>query len=291
MSGPPQLRFWGVRGSIPAPGPQTARYGGNTPCVTLEVGGEPLIILDAGTGIRGLGAELARRDQPFDAHLLLSHTHWDHIHGLPFLPGLYQRRNRIMIHGPRPDQGSLRGVLEGLAAPPVFPISPSEWLALAGIAEWDGAPVSLGGWRVGACRLSHPGPTLGFRLARQGSPDVAYVTDNELTGGVHGMEPGWRQKLIDFLRGAGVLIHDSANAEDQVEFRRGWGHSSALQALALAVEAECEKLVLFHHDPDRDDDALEAQFHETCRRAAMASPAPKVEVAREGLALTLERDG
>lgn len=287
----PRLRFWGVRGSVPAPGPGTARHGGNTPCVSLEAEGEPLIILDAGTGIRMLGAELAARGAPYDAVLLLTHTHWDHIQGLPFLVGLYEAGNRITIRGPRPLEGTLRGVLEGLATPAVFPIPVGTWAAVREIVDLDGGGFSVGNWEVASCVLSHPGPTMGFRLTRPGCRGIAYVTDNELSPGLHGMRAGWRQGLVDFIRGVDVLIHDTANSEEQVVSRRGWGHSSASQALALAAEGGCGRLLLFHHDPDRDDDAVDAVLAETRRRAAADAPGLAVDAAGEGMILTLELDG
>jgi phosphoribosyl 1,2-cyclic phosphodiesterase len=287
VSGPPLLRFFGVRGSIPVPGPATARTGGNTPCVALDAPDAPLLVLDAGTGLRILG------DSPLAAgraiELLLTHTHWDHIHGLPFFQPLYQPDSRLRISGPRLEAG-LRAVLERLAAPEHFPIGPSGWHGLAEVRELETSPVTAGPVTVRPTRLCHPGPTLGYRLEVPGWEPVAYLTDNELAGGAHGVGSGWRQGLVDFLAGCGVVIHDTTWDEGDVARHAGWGHSSPMQALHLAADAGCRKLVLFHHHPDHDDDRLERRRLATGEVAAGLGRV-EVELAREGLVLALEREG
>jgi phosphoribosyl 1,2-cyclic phosphodiesterase len=248
------------------------------------------LVLDAGTGIRALGAALVAGDAPVAVELLLSHTHWDHIQGLPFFAPLYRPGARVAIRGPRPEGATLREVLEGLMRPAVFPIPVSAFAAEVGITEVAEGEFDAAGWRVRAFRLCHPGPTLGYRLERDGSASAAYLTDNELPGGWHGVTPDWRSRLVDFLRGVHTLVHDATNSEDQVHTRRGWGHSSPSQALALAVEAGCERLVLFHHDPERRDEAVEQLLAATRRQAAQVAPSLRVAAAREAEALTLEQD-
>jgi len=287
VSGPPLLRFYGVRGSIPVPGPTTARTGGNTPCVALDAPGEPLLVLDAGTGLRTLG------DSPLPAgraiELLLTHTHWDHVHGLPFFQPLYQPGTQLRISGPRQPAG-LRSVLERLAAPEHFPIPASGWHGLTEVRELEESPVTGGAVTIRPTRLCHPGPTLGYRLEVPGWEPVAYLTDNELAGGAHGVGPGWRRGLVDFLAGCGVVIHDTTWDEADVDRHAGWGHSSPMQALHLAADAGCRKLVLFHHHPDHDDDRLERRRVEAGAVAAGLGRV-EVELAREGLVVALEREG
>lgn len=287
MSGQPVLRFYGVRGSIPVPGPATIRTGGNTPCVVLDSPDAPLLVLDAGTGLRTLG------DSPLPAgrtiELLLTHTHWDHIHGLPFFRPLYQPGARLRISGPQQEAG-LRTVLERLATREQFPIPATEWRGLVEVRELDQSPVTAGPVVIRPTRLCHPGPTLGYRLEIPGWEPVAYLTDNELAGGAHGVSPGWRRGLVDFLAGCGVVIHDTTWDEADLARHAGWGHSSPEQALQLAGDAGCRKLVLFHHHPDHDDERLERRGV-AARDLAAGLGRVEVELAREGLVLALEREG
>lgn len=293
MTPPPRqasLRFWGVRGSIPCPGPGTVRYGGNTPCVSIASEDQSLLVLDAGTGIRALGNALQDAGAA-TVDLLLSHVHWDHIQGLGFFLPLYDPATRIRITGPHQDPG-LRTVLERLSAWENFPIPPSRWEGVADVKEIGAGAFSIGGWTVGAFRLCHPGHTLGYRLERPGIPPVAYLPDNELAGKVHGVTDGWRDALVDFLRGVETLIHDATWTEEQRERYAGWGHSSSTEAVRLAGDAGCRRLVLFHHNPDHDDDAVDALLDGTRAEAAGLAPGLEVEAAIEGstLALGTERD-
>lgn len=279
------LRFWGVRGSIPCPGPGTVRYGGNTSCVSIGSDDGGLLVLDAGTGIRALGNLLQATNAP-SVDLLLSHVHWDHIQGLGFFLPLYDGAAQVRIIGPRQEPG-LRTVLERLSAWENFPIPPSRWEGVAGVKEIGAGTVSVSGWTVGAFRLCHPGHTLGYRLERPGVKPVAYLPDNELAGNAHGVPDGWRPALVDFLRGVETLIHDATWTEEQRERYAGWGHSSSSEAVRLAGEAGCRRLVLFHHNPDHDDHAVDALLDEARAEAGGMAPGLEVEAAIEGAALVL----
>lgn len=287
---PDQLRFWGVRGSIPAPGRATARYGGNTACVTLEARGAPVVVLDAGTGIRLCGRGL--EDAGVAAiQVLLSHTHWDHVQGFPWLPALYRAGATVRVSGPE----GLEEALERLLARRMWPRPVSARLEIGSVSpsRTTGSGVEgtfeLEGWWVRCAALAHPGPTLAYRLERQGSAAVAYATDNELAGG-HGMEANWAETLVDFMRGVHTLVHDATNAPDQRETRRGWGHSSAEEAVELAARAGCRRVVLFHYDPDHDDAMVDALLGAARRHAAVLAPGLVVEAAHEGMTLTLEQE-
>ncbi len=281
------LRFWGVRGSIPCPGPATVRYGGNTACVTLDAPGAHTLVLDAGTGLRALGLALQRRSEPIVLDLLLSHTHWDHIQGLPFFFPLYAEGARVRILGPR-QAGGLRGVLERQMTWETFPIPPSAQVGLTEVVDVESGPIAVDGWSVHAFRLCHPGHTLGYRVERPGVAPLAYVTDNELAGGVHQPDPAWRDGLVDFLQGVHTLVHDTTWAEDRLPAVAGWGHSSPLQAITLARDAGVQRVILFHHDPDQDDTAMDRHLAAARTGAARLAPGLSVVAAVEGEAMRLE---
>ena len=279
------LTFWGTRGSLPVSGPSTARTGGNTSCVTLESAGAPLTVLDAGTGIRSLGAALGERPLA-QAHLLLSHTHWDHIQGLPFFAPLWQAGTSLSIIGPRPERASLASVLERQMEADVFPVPFTQFAAPPEVREIAAEALELSGLAVKPFRLHHPGTTFGYRLERGGMRSVAYVTDNELTPGP-AVGPGWRRDLASWLGGVHTMIHDTMYRQDELPARHGWGHSSPDEAIALAAEVGASRLVLFHHDPSRSDDALDAILVDARRHAGRIAPALEVLVAYDTLSLEL----
>lgn len=289
-----RVTVWGARGSIPTPGPSTARYGGNTACVAVEGLGRDqgrLVILDAGTGIRLLGNELVRHggNQPLDVDLLLSHTHWDHIQGLPFFAPFFGLGNCIRIWGARQGEVDLEVILRQQMHPVVFPVPLDEVAAKLTVTHVLAQTFEIDGFEVRAMRLRHPGNTLAYRLTpADGGASMAYVTDNELgTGGDYGEPRGWRKDFVKFLQGVDVLIHDAMFTPDELDHHRGWGHSSYLEAVTLAAEAGIKRLVMFHHRPERDDDAMDGLVRHA-RAAAKKMTAPlEVMAATEGLQLTL----
>ena len=279
------LRFYGVRGSIAVPGPGTARYGGNTSCGLLTHGSE-VLILDGGTGLRELGLMFSARG-PVEVDLLITHTHWDHIQGLPYFRPLYDPQSRVRIHGPRQSSG-LRNVLERQMSWENFPIPPSAQVGLEAIIDRQAGQFTAGGWTVGAFGLCHAGHTLGYRLERAGAASVAWVTDNELAGGAHGSDPRWREGLVDFLQGTHALVHDTTWSDGHLPTVAGWGHSSPGQAVELARDAHVKKLVLFHHNPEFDDAAMDRHLAEARKKAQELAPGLDVVAAVEGEALLLE---
>ena len=284
------VTFWGTRGSIPTPGAYTARYGGNTSCVAVSGQGDDLVILDAGSGIRPLGRELARRQNgPMHLDILLSHTHWDHIQGLPFFQPLNTRGNAVRIYGAAQEGVPLEVILDRQMDPVVFPVPLKALAADLTVTEVTTGQFEIDGFRVEAFRLRHPGTTLGYKLAPvKGGATIAYVTDNELgPGGAYDVPADWRSQLVQFLTGVDTLIHDGMYPDEIIESRAGWGHSTPSQAVALARQAGCPRLVLFHHEPEHDDALLDSLLARTRRAADAAGPRLEIDAAREGMTLTL----
>ena len=275
-----RVRFWGTRGSVPAPGPGTVRYGGNTPCVTIGVGSRSPLVFDAGTGIRSLGLDLAAGvpDEPLD--LFLTHTHWDHIQGLPFFAPLFRAGVRLRIWGANEPPGALEQTMRALMAPAVFPV-PFERAGAE--VEFRAPPfdgVAVGGATVRALPVHHPGGAVGYRIDADGAT-VVYVPDNELRTG-EPSQRALRAALREACRGAGLLIHDSTyTAEESADFH-GWGHSTADEALALALDADVGALALFHHAPQRTDAAVDAMVAHCALKAAAAGSRLLVVAAAEG---------
>lgn len=264
-----RLRLWGTRGSCPSPGPHTVAYGGNTTCVEVRGDDGHLVILDGGTGIRELGRSLVEKadGQPISGDVFFSHAHWDHIQGLPFFTPAFQAGNHFRLFGAPTLLQSLELVLRQQMSPVVFPVAFDDLRARMEFRELTGHRLSENGLEVNAISVRHPGGALGFRLSASGSPDrsVVFIPDNELDK-FGDQAPGapTRAELMRFARGARVLIHDAMYTGAEYMDHRGWGHSSYRDAVDFAIAAEVRTLVLFHHDPERSDDALNAQL-KLCR--------------------------
>jgi phosphoribosyl 1,2-cyclic phosphodiesterase len=285
------VTFWGVRGSIPTPGPGTARYGGNTPCLSISNDPGGLVILDAGSGLRTLGHELmlARPDHPVRAHLLLTHTHWDHIQGLPFFKPLSSAGTELTIYGAAQEGVPLEDILGRQMDPMVFPVPLKALAARIAVSEIEAGAVAIEGFQVRALRLRHPGTTLGYVLEpARGGRKLAYITDNELgPGGSYPVAGDWRESLVRELAGVDVLVHDAMYSEQMIRARAGWGHSTPRQAVDLAAAAGCRSLLLFHFEPEHDDDAMDRIVAETRVYAGQVAPGLLVDAATEGLTFVL----
>lgn len=288
-----RVRFWGTRGSIPTPGAKTVRYGGNTPCTELRTEDGWLIILDAGTGIRELGRELLQQANgaPIQGDIFLTHAHWDHIQGIPFFAPIFGRGNHFRIWGSQSLEKGVDGVLRDQMSPVVFPITFEELDATIDFVDLaEGTKTQGTGYEVTAFAVQHPGGALGYRFSEPGGKGGAlvYVSDNELASHPrYGSTPDWRDRMVEFVRGAAVLIHDTTYTTEEYPHHAGWGHSTFQEAVELALEAGVGTLVLFHHDPRRTDDQLDECLAE-CRAMVQArGGALQVVVAAEGLTLTL----
>jgi phosphoribosyl 1,2-cyclic phosphodiesterase len=288
-----QVRFWGTRGSIPSPGAQTVRYGGNTPCVELRTESGWLVILDAGTGIRELGRQLIETSNgtPIQGDIFLTHAHWDHIQGIPFFAPIFGRGNHFTIWGSESLERSFDKVLRDQMSPVVFPVTFEELDAtidFKGLPE--GTPTQGTGYEVTAFGVQHPGGALGYRFtAPHGNGgSLVYVSDNELAPHPrYNSAPDWRERFVTFVRGAAVLIHDTTYTSVEYENHKGWGHSTYAEAVELAIEASVGTLVLFHHEPRRSDDQLEQCLAECQQLVEDRGAKLSVALAAEGLTLTL----
>ncbi len=271
------VTFWGVRGSIPTPGPLTAGVGGNTSCLEVRAGAER-IILDAGTGLRLLGNAMMAEGGPVRARMLFTHVHWDHIQGFPFFSPAFVPGNRFDLYGGHKVQGTLHETLSGQMNYPNFPVSLEEMGSQMVFHHLhEGEPLSLGEVQVTSATLDHPGGVYAYRISFQGR-SLVYATDNE-----HGPAPDPR--LVGLAAGAELLIYDAMYTPEEYEGREGrgarvgWGHSTWAEGVKVARAAGVERLVLFHHDPEHDDATVE-QIERLARRELGRAVA-----AREGLLL------
>lgn len=289
MKGPMDIEFWGVRGSIPVPGPTTVRYGGNTSCVRVRMAGGDLVF-DAGTGIRELGRSMVRNGCPDRIDLFLSHVHWDHIQGFPFFAPAMCKGGRIVIHGLNSQERTLESVVEGQMEGPTFPIGLKQMGADISFLPLEGGAIfvleSVPGepWGSVSCaRLNHPNGVYAYRVVEQATGAVfVYATDTEHVEGCID------QTLVRLAEGADVLVYDGMFTSEEYPARRGWGHSTWEEGYKVAVAAKVRKLMVFHHDPVRDDDAMD-RLRESAMDAAKASgTGVELEFAREGMVLTLD---
>ncbi len=296
------VRFWGVRGSIPTPGPGTAHYGGNTSCVEVRADGHT-IILDAGTGIRPLGLKLIKESKgdPMDLTVLLTHTHWDHIQGFPFFIPAYNPKNQLRVLGYEGARKGLEGTLSSQMESPYFPISLQQMPGYITIEELKDMAFKVGPINVQASFMNHPGVCVGYRLnTSHGS--VAYMPDNEpffrlksqpsnLNASDHADALAYArdrdQRLIDFIRDVDVLIIDSQYDATEYPKHVGWGHTCVDDSVAFAVSANVKNLFLFHHDPGHDDAHIAKMERHARELVEKQGAKVHVEAAREGVEVVL----
>lgn len=275
------IRFWGVRGSLPAPGPDTVRYGGNTSCVSIDLNERDVLIVDAGSGVRALGQTLVQQGKR--VIFLLSHIHWDHIQGFPFFTPIYVPGQDITILNNRsPDWiARLFAQMDGS----YFPVKFEHLAARINIVfETAETFFTAFGLKVTSIETNHPGGCLGYRFERDGCVFV-YISDNELDP--PGEPATSFHDFVDFCRGADLLLHDAQYVEADMPQKRGWGHSRVRQVCDLAAAAGVKRLALFHHDPARSDEALAAVEADAQAYLAEMHPEGLCFAAYEGYALEL----
>lgn len=303
-----KMKFWGVRGSVPCPGPDTVRYGGNTACLEIRFPelDDRLLIIDAGSGLRELGNRMMAHDfpkGPINASLFLTHTHWDHIMGFPFFVPIYVPGTKLTIYGPVSyEQDTLRGIVGGQLTYRYFPVREAELAAAIDYVELKEGTLDLGdGISITARYLNHPVLCLGYRIEFRGRvlctaydtepyrnlfvtdpADPAY--DQEMAREGDEVAEEQNSLLESFYAGADLLIHDSQYTEE--EYRKsklGWGHSSFERAINSARRAGVKRLALFHHDPERSDEKLDRLAAEYCG----GDGEPEIFLAREGLEIEI----
>lgn len=289
------VTFWGTRGSISTPGRNTEKYGGNTPCVFVQYQ-DTNIIFDAGTGIRGLGLQLAEqledRKDNFSLHLFLSHTHWDHIQGLPFFEAAYIKGTELVIYGSSKKGRFLESILKRQMDVDYFPLGLSEMAAEIKIREISEETISLGSvvvdWQE---QIFHPGGSVRYRLTA-GDKRVAYATDVELDrmfgpGSKDANSDGALRDYLDFIQGVDLLIADGQYTEEEYPEKVEWGHTSIPVILELAERANVKQLAIFHHDPQHSDKILDSLWHECHARTGDPEFCMNVFWAREGMTLAI----
>jgi ribonuclease BN (tRNA processing enzyme) len=283
-----RLTIWGCRGSLAAPGRKTVRYGGNTSCVEVRQEDGSFVVLDAGTGLRPLG-EFVQEEAPPRIDLLLTHLHLDHLEGLGFFRPVWKHETELHIWGPPSPTRTLEERIARYLSPPLFPIDLSDVPAQLHFHDVPDDTWELGGLRLRAQRVSHPGPTVGYRIESNGS-SVAYVPDHEPALGValEDLGPDWTPGY-ELAAGADVLLHDAQFTELEYPERVGWGHSSVAHAVTFAQRAQVGRLVLFHHDPWHSDEDLEELGHRA--RALWNGTGAPPELAYEGMEIALAGAG
>ena len=293
---PVRIRFWGTRGSVPTPGPGTVRYGGNTSCVEVRTDGGTLLVIDCGTGARALGLRLLQDaadagGSPPAGAILIGHTHWDHIHGLPFFAPLFVPGSQWDVYGPRGLMRTLDSVLAGQMEYQYFPIGLDEVSAEVRYHDLVEGVFEVGDATIRTQYLNHPALTLGFRIEADGAT-VVYASDHEphdasLAGGGLPRPGSADARHADFLADADVVVHDTQYDAASYPAKVGWGHSTMEYAVSLSGAAGVGRLVLYHHDPQRDDEAVDDLLGRARALAASDGLGLDVDAAAEGSVLEI----
>jgi phosphoribosyl 1,2-cyclic phosphodiesterase len=287
------LKFWGTRGSIPVPGDRTIRYGGNTPCVEVRTNDNELIILDAGSGLRELGRELSKNGGPQSIHIFISHYHWDHIQGIPFFMPLYTKGNIITFYGEGCSGKRVKEILGYQMASNYFPINIDEVTAQTNFVEIKTDSVyKIGNIKVETHRANHSSPTISFKFT-EGDKKVVYMPDNELLLKDSKLANSSSEilennnGLIDFCLGSDYLIHDSMYDENSVLGKKGWGHSGNITLAYFSILSKVKNLVLFHYNPDYNDEKIDALLKETLFVLNSENSAINCVASKEGMCIEL----
>jgi phosphoribosyl 1,2-cyclic phosphodiesterase len=274
-----QVTFYGVRGSCPCPAESNRRYGGNTACVVLDVDDEPPIILDLGTGLRAYG-DTQPKDGSFRGSAFVTHMHWDHVQGLPFFPPADRPGAEFDVYGPAQDGTTLAAAFGGLMRPPYFPVRVEDLRGAIRFHDVVEDDLAVGNAKVRVRPVPHVGPTVGYRVA-WGGATVTYISDHQAPVDLHSID----ERVLELAEGADVLIHDAQYTPEEFGEKAHWGHCTVDYAIGVARRAGVGTLVLFHHDPAHDDDAID-ELLAAARRTAGAG-GPEVIAAYEGLVLSL----
>ncbi|HTX47151.1 MAG TPA: MBL fold metallo-hydrolase [Solirubrobacteraceae bacterium] len=278
-----RLKVWGARGSIPAPGPETMRYGGNTSCVEVTLSDASKLILDAGTGIRNLGLALdGQESTEGPIHILLTHLHMDHIQGLMFFAPLFRPESEITIWGPSSPEASLRDRIARYISAPLAPVEVRELPSVVSFREAEPLEWDIGPARIRAHAVNHRGPTLGYRIEEGGS-SLCYIPDHEpgLGAPLSSLDDDWISGF-DLAHGASMLVHDCQYTDLEYPTHLGWGHCPVGDALEFGRRVAAERMMLFHHDPLHSDADLDAIADDVAVRwRELGGSSAQVELATE----------
>ncbi len=273
-----EIKFWGTRGSIPSPGAHTLEFCGTTTCVEILLANGARLVVDGGTGFRLLGQSLVETNTPAHIHLLLTHGHWDHLLGIPFFVPIYQEATEILVDGWPPAFQAMTRVFDSHLGDGFFPVAFDHLKArIDYINRLAHGPLEVDGIRIDAIHLNHPQGGFGFRF-REGNSAMVFITDNEL-GAAHGKR---QSEFVDFVSGCDLLIHDAQYLPEEIEERRGWGHSTYEEVVHLARRAGVRNLILTHHDPGRSDAEVERIIELSRQMASGHKSLHYIDAAREG---------
>jgi phosphoribosyl 1,2-cyclic phosphodiesterase len=273
-----EIKFWGTRGSIPAPGPHTLEFGGNTTCVEVILDNGHRVVIDGGTGMRLLGQHLIENHISCHFHLLLTHGHWDHLLGIPFFEPIYHESTEVIVDGWPPAFQAMTRVFDSHMGDGFFPVAFDHLKARINyLNTLAHGPLDLDGVMIDSIHLNHPQGGLAFRF-REGKHTMVFITDNEL-----GAAKGRRiPEFVEFARGCDLLIHDAQYLPAEYPERQGWGHSTYVEVVNLAQQAEVHNLLLTHHDPGRSDAAVEKIVAQAREMIAGRQNPHYIDAAREG---------
>lgn len=294
-----KIKFWGVRGSIPSPGPNTVKYGGNTSCIEIRTDNNELIILDGGTGIYPLAQSLLA-ELPVTANIFITHSHWDHIHGLPFFIPIFIPGNLLRLHGAY-DFVSGRGVeqvMEIQLQYSFFPVREAEMkAAIKYFSVSPGQSVQVGSATVTPVLLNHPVVNFGYRIDCEGK-SVFFTGDHEPHYNIFSPGDDEYQKyqalieekerdILEAIKGVDILIADSSYTQEEYAAKKGWGHGTYDSSIELSKKAGAKILYCTHHEPTRSDDELEREFTKALNRYPLQSGDPEYRLAKEGEEITI----
>lgn len=292
------IKFWGVRGSIPTPGPTTIKYGGNTSCVELRHENK-LFILDAGSGIRPLGNELLKIKSSIIANIFISHMHWDHIQGIPFFTPAYIPGNQFTFYGSENTQKDLATIIADQMDPTYFPIELKDMAASLNFKNLSEGRYNIDDTQIETVYVNHPGNALGYKLNLDGKT-IVYISDNEpftsgnldkLNSQQDSSDPligeDGNQKLINFIKNSDILIHDAQYTEDEYTTKISWGHSPLNYTVNIAIKADVKKLILFHHDPLHDDDMIDKMLEDAKDLAKKSNHQMDILAAQEEMIIEI----
>ncbi len=283
------IKFWGTRGSIPVPGNDTLKYGGNTSCVEIRLSNNKLIILDAGSGIRELGKYLVNMEYHDPITILFTHYHWDHIQGIPFFLPMFQKGNKIDFFGESSNNESIKDILSVQMTYNYFPITLEEMNSELKYHEIKPfSNLDINGIKVETFRANHSAPTISYKIT-EGNKSLVYLTDNELIMKDFDQENIYEnlresnKELIDFCFGCDYLIHDSMYDENMLQDKKGWGHSANITLAYFGILSQVKNLILFHFNPDHTDDKIDELLREASNVLNRENSKVQCIAASEGL--------